>query len=168
MGNLISVSSIGQDSHRFEGESEVTEKKLMLGGVAIDGAPPLAGNSDADVILHALTNAISGLSGVNILGPIADKLCKDEGIKDSKIYLKKALEYLINYKITHVSFTVECKRPKLVSYINKIKNNIAELLLLDSKSVGLTATTGEELTQFGCGEGIQVFAVLSAVKEIDY
>lgn len=165
MGNIISVSSIGQDSHRFEYES--AGKKLILGGVEIDGAPPLAGNSDADVVLHALTNAISGLSGVNILGAIADKLCKEEGIKDSKVYLVKALEYLTEYTISHVSFTVECKRPKLSSYIDEIKESVSSILNIDKSSIGLTATTGEGLTDFGRGEGIQVFVILSAYKNID-
>ncbi len=166
MGSIISVSSIGQDSHRFELESELTNKKLMLGGIAVEGAPPLAGNSDADVILHALTNAVSGLTGVNILGAIADKLCNEEGIKDSKVYLKKALEFLKEYTISHVSFTVECKRPKLAKHINNIKESIANLLKIDISAVGLTATTGEGLTGFGRGEGVQVFVVLSAYKEI--
>lgn len=167
MGNIISVSAIGQDSHRFESESEIAHKKLMLGGISIDDAPPLAGNSDADVILHALTNAVSGLTGVNILGAIADKLCNEKGIKDSKVYLEKALKYLEGYTISHVSFTVECKRPKLAKHISSIKESIANLLKIDVSSVGLTATTGEGLTGFGKGEGIQVFVILSAYKEIN-
>lgn len=167
MGKLISVSSIGQDSHRFESESEIAQKKLMLGGIALEGVPPLAGNSDADVILHALTNAVSGLTGVNILGAVADKLCNEDGIKDSKVYLKKALEYLKDYTISHVSFTVECKRPKLAKHIDNIRASIADLLRIKVANVGLTATTGEGLTRFGKGEGIQVFVVLSAYKEID-
>lgn len=167
MGRLISVSSIGQDSHRFESESEMTQKQLMLGGVAVSGAPPLSGNSDADVILHALTNAVSGLTGVNILGAIADKMCNEEGIKDSREYLKKALEYLTEFTISHVSFTIECKRPKLAKYIEAIRESVAELLNIDMSSVCMTATTGEGLTGFGKGEGIQVFVILSAYKEIN-
>ncbi len=52
------------------------------------------GNSDADVVLHSITNAVSGVRGVNILGKIADDLCKNHGITDSKVYLEKALETL--------------------------------------------------------------------------
>ena len=66
------ISAIGQDSHRFELENPA--KPLILGGLTITGSPGLAGNSDADVVLHALTNAISGLSGINI-GKVSDKLC---------------------------------------------------------------------------------------------
>ena len=61
------ATSIGQDSHRFCDSAQSGERKLMLGGVEVGGAPPLDGNSDADVILHALTNAISGLSGEQVL-----------------------------------------------------------------------------------------------------
>ena len=64
---------IGQDSHRFDFDNR--EKKLILAGVVFENHTPLLGNSDADVVFHAVTNAISGVTGVNILGKIADKMC---------------------------------------------------------------------------------------------
>jgi len=79
---------IGQDSHRFDFDNK--DKKLVLGGVVLEGYPPLKGNSDADVILHSLTNAISGVTCVNILGKISDELCLEKGITDSKVYLKRS------------------------------------------------------------------------------
>jgi len=162
----VSISAIGQDSHRFESES--SRKPLVLGGVVIPDAIGLAGNSDADVILHAITNAISGVSGVNILGKVSDDLCLNHGIKDSRVYLEKALETLAEdkWELTHVSISVEAKYPHLSSYIDGIKRSIASILSLPIKSVGLTATTGEGLTDFGRGHGIQVFAVVSAVREV--
>ena len=66
--------AIGQDSHRFEPDG--SDKKLILGGVVIEGCPGLSGNSDADVVLHALTNAVSGITCVNILGEEADRMCR--------------------------------------------------------------------------------------------
>ena len=66
--------AIGQDSHRFDFENE--EKKLILGGIVFDGHVPLEGNSDADVILHSITNAISGITCKNIIGALSDNLCK--------------------------------------------------------------------------------------------
>jgi len=87
-------------------------KKLVLGGVVLEGYPPLKGNSDADVILHSLTNAISGVTCVNILGKISDELCLEKGITDSKVYLKEALKYLNGQKIIHVSISIECLTPK--------------------------------------------------------
>jgi len=162
----ISVSAIGQDSHRFE--SDGSPKPLILGGVVVSGAPGLAGNSDADVILHALTNAVSGISGVNILGGVSDELCLNQGITDSRAYLEKALETLAadRWELTHVSISVEAKRPRLSGVIPDIKRSVAALLSLPEKSVGLTATTGEGLTSFGRGEGMQAFAIVSAVREV--
>ncbi len=69
---------IGQDSHRFDFENK--SKKFILGGVIFDGVTPLAGNRHADAVLHALTNAISGVTCVNILGKIADEMCLKKGI----------------------------------------------------------------------------------------
>lgn len=158
-------TAIGQDSHRFE--PETSAKQLMLGGVEIPGCIGLAGNSDADVILHALTNAVSGISGVNILGEVCDELRLEKGITDSRVYLQMALDTLKNYRITHVSLSVECKRPELASHIHAIKVSVAELLSLSLLDIGLTVTTGEGLTGFGRGEGIQVFALVTAQKNQD-
>jgi 2-C-methyl-D-erythritol 2,4-cyclodiphosphate synthase len=155
------ISAIGQDSHRFEKEGSF--KKLILGGIEIPDCIGLEGNSDADVVLHAITNAISGLSGINILGKISDELCLKEGIKDSRVYLQKALETLSEYKLTHVSISIEACRPRLSGHIPSMKKTIAELLSLEEKHVGITATSGEGLTSFGKGDGIQAFVIVSAV-----
>jgi 2-C-methyl-D-erythritol 2,4-cyclodiphosphate synthase len=156
------ISAIGQDSHCFE---EMRSKKpLMLGGVKIPGCIGLAGNSDADVVLHALTNAISGISGVNILGKISDRMCLKQGIKDSSAYLRKALDTLGDYRLVHVSISIEAKRPTLQKHVSAMKRSLARLCGLAVPDIGLTATSGEGLTSFGRGEGVQVFAIVSAVK----
>jgi len=160
----ISISAIGQDSHRFE--PETSQKPLILGGVTIPNAPGLNGNSDADVILHAVTNAVSGITGVNILGKISDDLCLKQGITDSRVYLQKALETLGDWKITHLSISVEAKKPHLSKHIPLIKKSLASFLSLTENNIGLTATTGEGLTAFGRGEGIQAFVIVSAVKAV--
>lgn len=152
--------AIGQDSHRFA-EKE-SDKKLVLGGVVIEGYPPLEGNSDADVVLHALTNAISGISCVNILGKVADRLCLEEGITDSRVYVKKALETLGEKKIIHVSVSIEALRPKLATHIEKMRDSIAGLLGIDGNCVGITATSGEGLTEFGRGNGIYCTVIVTA------
>ena len=156
------ITTIGQDSHRFEEETfDPSSNGIMLGGVKIPFDRKFQANSDGDVILHALTNAVSGLTGVNILGGAADKICLEQGIKDSRVYLAEGLKYLGDSKIVHVSMTVECLRPKLKDHIPEIKSSVAGLLSIDPSHVGLTATTGEGLTGFGRGEGIQVFAVMT-------
>ncbi|MGI6049984.1 MAG: 2-C-methyl-D-erythritol 2,4-cyclodiphosphate synthase [Acetivibrionales bacterium] len=154
--------AIGQDSHRFTEPEEC--KRLILGGIYIDNCPGLKGNSDADVVLHALTNAVSGISCINILGERADKLCLEQGITDSSVYLKEALKTLENSEIVHVSISIEALKPKLSPYIKPMRENIAHLLCIDSKSVGITATTGEGLTEFGKGNGIFCTAIITVRK----
>ncbi|MBP3729728.1 MAG: 2-C-methyl-D-erythritol 2,4-cyclodiphosphate synthase [Lachnospiraceae bacterium] len=151
--------AIGQDSHRFTEE----EKPLILGGVLLPGEPGLKANSDGDVLLHALTNAVSGITGRNILGTVADELCR-QGIRDSSRYLEEALSDLKNQggRILHVSFSVEAARPRLAPYVEPIRHRIAALLGISPLHVGLTATSGEGLTDFGRGLGIQAFCQLTA------
>ena len=113
-------------------------------------------------MLHALTNAISGISGRNILGKISDDMCLRQGITDSRAYLEKAMESLGNYRISHVSIAIEGKRPRFEPVIGKIQESLANLLSLQSSDIGITATTGEGLTAFGRGEGLQAFVIVSA------
>jgi len=156
------ISAIGQDSHRFEPVG--SSKPLILGGVQLTGQRGLMGNSDADVILHAITNAVSGISGVNILGKVSDDLCLKQGITDSRVYLCDALKTLDEWKLSHVSISIEARRPHLAEHIEEIRNSIAVLLSLAAENIGLTATSGEGLTEFGKGEGIQVFVIVSAYR----
>ncbi len=156
------ISAIGQDSHRFEHQD--SKKPLTLAGVEIPGCPGLEGNSDADVVLHAITNALSGISGVNILGAVSDRLCLEEGITDSRAYLKKALQTMEGFRINHVSVSVEALRPHLSKHIPSLKQSVAELLSISVQQVGFTATTGEGLSAFGRGEGIQALVIVSVQK----
>ena len=155
-------TAIGQDSHRFE--TKDLTKPLVLGGVVIPNEVGLEGNSDADVVLHALTNAVSGITTTNILGAIADKLCVEQGITDRAVYLQEALKYLGEWKITHISFSVEALKPKLAKHIPNIRENVAKLVGISAENVAMTATTGEGLTDFGKGLGMQVFVVITAEK----
>ena len=174
-------TAIGQDSHRFGGVDESTtsdgadgaarrervgpsepvRRRLVLGGVAFEGEHTLMGNSDADVVLHALCNAISGVTGVNIIGAVTDRMCLDEGVTDSAEYVKEALKYLASGKITHVSFSIECARPAISPKIPEMRARIAHILGVDIGGVCVTATSGEGLTDFGRGLGIQAFCVIT-------
>ncbi len=156
---MYTISAVGQDSHRF---TEGT-KPLILGGIRFDGSRGLEANSDGDVVLHAVTNAVSGLTGVNILGRIADEMCVS-GITDSAEYLKRALQELPlkNMRLVHISISIECAEPKISPYINSMKEKIGGLCGILPLHVGITATTGERLTAFGMGEGIAVTAIATA------
>lgn len=156
---MIKVA-IGQDSHGFEPEGG--SKKLILAGIGIEDCPGLAGNSDADVVLHAITNAVSGITCVNILGKISDDMCLNKGITNSRAYLAEALKYMEASRILHVSVSIEALRPKLAAYIERMRDSIADLLGISACSVGITATTGEGLTEFGKGNGIFCTVILTA------
>ena len=145
---------IGQDSHRFS-----TEGTLILGGIEFPNTPKLLGNSDADVVLHSLCNAISSVTTVNVLGSTTDKMCKS-GITNSEEYVKEAMKYL-NDKIVHVAISIECQTPKISPRVEEMRTNIARILDISPSSVGITATTGEGLTEFGKGNGISTFTIIT-------
>jgi 2-C-methyl-D-erythritol 2,4-cyclodiphosphate synthase len=149
----------GHDSHRFS-----SDKPLILGGVLFEGKG-LEGNSDCDVILHALCNALASSIGKGSLSTYADELCK-KGIFDSKEYVKVANGYVkdAGYKVNNVAVSVETKNPKLEHKIPNMKKKISTLLNIDESAIGITATSGEELTPFGKGKGIQANAIVSICK----
>jgi 2-C-methyl-D-erythritol 2,4-cyclodiphosphate synthase len=156
---MRSRTGIGQDSHRFL-ESE-KKKPCIIGGVEFEETPGFDANSDGDVLFHAICNAISTLSGIPILGALADKLCLQQGITDSEVYLTEALKTLGNQKIVHVAITLEGKKPKFKDRIREMRDNIARVLGINTTQVGIMATTGEELTSFGRGEGVQCFCIVT-------
>ena len=152
-------TGIGQDSHRFLPPDST--KPCVIGGVIFEDVPGFNANSDGDVVLHAICNAITSITGVVILGDIADRLCLNEGKTDSELYVVEALKTLGRQTMTHVAITVEAKRPKLKHRLTEIRKNIARILGLECDQVGITATTGEGLTDFGCGDGVQAFAIIT-------
>ncbi len=152
------IVGIGQDSHRFL--KERTDKKFVIGAVSFDDVPGLDANSDGDVILHAICNAITSISGVPILGGVANEMCID-GITDSKAYVEKALKTL-NQTIVHVALSVEAKQPRMQSRSDEIRQSVASILDLKLSQVGLTFTSGDELTDFGKGLGLQCLCILTA------
>lgn len=153
---------IGQDSHRFLPEDSA--KPCIIGGLIFEEMPGLSADSDGDVIYHAICNAITSLTGVSILGGIAIDLCHKDGITDSQVYLEKALETLGRQEIQHVALTIEAKRPRMQQRNLEMREKIASVLGVDISQVGLTATSGDGLTDFGCGDGLQCFCVLTTVE----
>ena len=148
----------GQDSHKFSSDKN---KKLILGGCTLNEIG-LEANSDGDVILHALFNAISSAIGEKSLGHYADEMYKN-GIVASKEYLKVILEKLNqkNMKINNVSISIEAKKPKLEKYTENIKISLSKILGLEKEKIGIAYNSGEELSSFGKGQGMQCFVVVS-------
>lgn len=156
-------TGLGQDSHRFLPEDST--KPCILAGLVFDEAPGMVSDSDGDVIFHAICNAITSLTGVQILGGIADDLCQKDGITDSQIYVQRALDTLRPQKIEHVALSIEAKRPRLQHRIEEMRSKIASVLHLRLNQVGITATASDGLTEFGLGEGIQCLCMITTVEE---
>jgi 2-C-methyl-D-erythritol 2,4-cyclodiphosphate synthase len=123
--------------------------------------PGFLANSDGDIVFHAICNAISSLTGILVLGGIADDLCLKDGITDSEVYVKEALKTLETQQISHVSITIEGKKPTFKPHILEMRQNVARLMHLDISQVGITATSGEGLTDCGCGLGVQAIAIVT-------
>ena len=151
---------LGQDSHRFTASG----KKLMLGGVEVPGNG-LEGNSDADVILHSLFNALSTAVGGKSLGFYADPMCS-QGVTDSAVYLKVALQMVKDkgFSVENIALMIECKTPRLEKYEELIKVNVGELCSIESSAIGLAVTSGEDGTDWGKGLGMQCHSVVLLKK----
>lgn len=153
---------VGQDSHRFlPGESA---KPCVVAGVIFPDAPGLSADSDGDVVFHAICNAISSLSGVPILGGIARDLCHRDGITDSQVYLEEAMKTLGKQMVQHVALTIEGKRPHFQKLVETMRAKVASVMGLQTSQIGLTVTSGDGLTQFGCGEGLQCFCIMTTME----
>ena len=151
---------IGEDSHSFDSSGA-----MMMGGMRIDGLPKLKGNSDGDVILHALFNAISSALGQRSISLTADPMV-EQGILDSSQYLQVILETArqAGFHLNNVSISLECVQPKIEPLVDKLKTSLSQLLTITPKRIGITATSGEGLSPFGKGEGIRCSCVLSMVR----
>ncbi|MBQ6449740.1 2-C-methyl-D-erythritol 2,4-cyclodiphosphate synthase [bacterium] len=155
---------IGQDSHRLVAADQ--GEVLTLAGVPFDCGLKLEANSDGDVIIHALYNAISTSLGGGSLGVVADKMCAD-GIVDSKKYLQAVLDLMSkrHYRLNNVSISVEALQPRLEKYFPYMKSSLAKICHLSPTQVGLSVTSGEGLTRFGKGEGMSVFVSVLLERE---
>lgn len=158
---------IGQDSHKLNAKCQMPNAKrnLILGGVEITKEFYLEADSEGDVIIHSLCNALSTAIGGGSLDTWAGEMFR-KGIMDSREFLKVILKKVEeqNYKISNVSIMVEAGKPRLEEWREKMQNNLGKLMGIDKTQVGIAFTSGEELTAFGRGEGIQVFSVVLIEK----
>jgi len=155
--NLTDIrTGLGYDVHAFEPGNQV-----ILGGVAIDHDRKLKGHSDADVALHALTDALLGAISEGDIGlhfPPTDPQWKGAG---SGIFLKHAARLIADRGglISHIDLTIICEAPKITPHRARIRDNIADMLDLDPSRVSVKATTTEKLGFTGRAEGIAAQAV---------
>lgn len=145
----------------FDVHQLVNGRKCIIGGVEIPFEKGLDGHSDADVLLHAISDAILGAAGLGDIGkhfPNTDPSIKNIG---SRNILKKIVLLLHEkkYSIINIDATVICELPKLTPYIDRMKNNIASDCNIEINAVNIKATTTETLGFTGRGEGIAAQAI---------
>lgn len=153
---------MGYDVHPFEDHSD-----LILGGVKIPYSKGLKGHSDADVLLHAITDALLGALALGDIGthfPDTDPAYKGA---DSSRLLVECYELVKKrgYVLTNTDVTVVAEAPKLNPYILQIRNKVSELIQCDAAQISVKATTSEKMGFVGREEGIAVHAVVLLEKK---
>ncbi|SEA38655.1 2-C-methyl-D-erythritol 2,4-cyclodiphosphate synthase [Desulfuromusa kysingii] len=147
----------GYDVHRF-----VKGRRFILGGVEIDYEYGLLGHSDADVLLHAICDAILGALGLGDIGKhFPDTDSAYAGI-DSRELLRNVITKMeaVHYRLGNLDCTIICQKPKLAPYIAKMVDLVASDCKVASGMINIKATTSEELGFTGRGEGIAAHAVV--------
>lgn len=155
-------TGIGFDVHAFS-----DNRKLIIGGVEIPSDRGLLGHSDADVLLHAICDAILGALSLGDIGrhfPDTDKKYKDA---DSKILLKEVCRMIEdkNYSISNIDSVITLQEPKLAPYIPQMKKVISEIVKIEIDRISIKATTTENLGFVGREEGISAFATVLLLKK---
>jgi 2-C-methyl-D-erythritol 2,4-cyclodiphosphate synthase len=157
----VTQTGIGYDCHRFaEG------RRLVLGGVEIEHERGLAGHSDADVLTHAIIDALLGAASVGDIGqhfPDTDERYRDAS---SLELLRTTVDLLAHAGFTaaHVDATVVIERPALAPYRERIRASLAAVLRLGPDSVNVKATRGEGMGFVGRGEGAAALAIATVIS----
>ena len=149
----------GYDVHRL-----VEGRKLILGGVDVPHSMGLDGHSDADVLVHALCDALLGAVGAGDIGKhFPDTDPKWKGIS-SRHLLKEVMRMCKGFKLANADSVIVAQKPKLAPYIPEMKKNIAAILDVEADQINIKATTTERLGFAGREEGISAYAVALLVK----
>ena len=152
----------GYDVHRL-----VPDRKLILGGVEVSFELGLLGHSDADVLLHAISDALLGAAALGDIGKhFPDTADEYKGI-DSRILLRKVVELVKSkgYGISNIDATIIMQRPKLANFIPQMVENIAKDCGIEVAQVNVKATTEEKLGFTGEGLGVSAHAVCLIYKK---
>ncbi len=151
----------GYDVHAFQQGTE-----LVLGGIIIPFSKKLKGHSDADVLLHAITDSLLGSLALGDIGTHFPDTDPGYENADSLILLKDAYQLILNrgYVLSNLDATVVAEAPKLNPFIPEMREKIAEALDCEKQQVSIKATTGEKMGFVGRGEGIAAQAVVLVEK----
>lgn len=146
----------GYDVHQL-----TAGRPLILGGVTIPYEKGLKGHSDADVLIHAIMDALLGAAGLKDIGSYFPDTAEAYRGADSLKLLGQVAEMIKekNFKIENIDSVIAAQRPKLAPYIPQMKENISRVLEIEINQIGIKATTTEHLGFEGRGEGISAYAV---------
>jgi 2-C-methyl-D-erythritol 2,4-cyclodiphosphate synthase len=153
---------MGYDVHQL-----IEGRELWLGGIRIDHAKGLLGHSDADVLIHAICDALLGAADARDIGfHFPDTAQQYENI-DSKILLRKTIALVRDkgFEISNIDATVCAQRPRLKEYIPTMKEVLSQQLGIDSDDISIKATTTEKLGFVGKEEGMSAYAVALIIKQ---
>lgn len=147
----------GYDVHRL-----VPDRRLILGGVDIPYEKGLLGHSDADVLVHALMDALLGAAAMGDIGKLFPDNDERFSGADSLLLLKEVMRRLreAGYELNNADCTILAQRPKLAKHIQSMRDNIAEAISVPVELISVKATTEEGLGFTGSGEGIAAHAVV--------
>lgn len=154
---------MGFDVHQL-----VEGRDLWLGGIKIEHTKGLLGHSDADVLIHAICDAILGAANMRDIGyHFPPKKGNEFENIDSKILLKKTIEIVATkgYKVGNIDATVCAERPKINPHVPEMKNVLSDVMGIDEDDISIKATTTEKLGYTGREEGISAYAVVLLEKE---
>jgi len=147
----------GIDFHQL-----ITGRNLWIGGISIPHYKGALGHSDADVLLHAICDAMLGAACLGDIGIHFPDTSDEFKNIDSKILLQKCFQLITNagYKIINIDSTLCLKEPKIKSYIPQMQQAIADVLLLQTTAISIKATTTEKMGFVGREEGVSAYAVI--------
>lgn len=154
-------TGLGYDVHRL-----VEERDLWLGGIKIPHTLGLLGHSDADVLIHAICDALLGAANMRDIGYHFPDTSADTLDIDSKILLKKTVALIATkgYKIGNIDATICAERPKINPHVPDMKACLAQVMGIDEDDISIKATTTERLGFTGREEGISAYAVVLIEK----
>ena len=152
----------GYDVHRL-----VEGRDLWLGGIKIEHSLGLLGHSDADVLIHAICDALLGAANMRDIGYYFPDTAGEYQDIDSKILLRKTMALLreAGYELENIDATVAAERPKLNPHIPRMKQIMAEVLAVEEGDISIKATTTEKLGFTGRQEGIAAYATVLIRKD---
>jgi 2-C-methyl-D-erythritol 2,4-cyclodiphosphate synthase len=147
---------MGYDVHRL-----VEGRELWMGGIRIDYELGLLGHSDADVLIHAICDAILGAANMRDIGYHWPDTSNDTLGMDSKVILKRTIELIATkgYRLVNIDATICAERPKMNPHIPQMQQTMADVIGCDSDCISIKATTTERLGFTGRMEGISAYAV---------